>query len=294
LGCCFQKLIKNPLEEYFKLYIGRKSYFRYDFSYDFSYDFRYTWFLTCLYHDTASVIEKEEWKVGSPADLNFYLGKHDIQYNVFNHIWDNPFYKPFTYSEDVIKNYFRYRVEYGHSIDHGIIGGYLLYDRLVKNYNNAFKEALKSKKATTYESFEYQNLSWRIEHLSHFAIIADAIIAHNIWRSSGSKETKKLYRDYGLDSLIGNKEKLKKENNPLVFFLGLFDTIEPIKFFGQPDILKEISISNDDKIIIINFLSEIERKDAWVNKIKTLSEWLNVNVDVDVKESESKIEIGIL
>ncbi|MDF2822428.1 MAG: hypothetical protein K0R15_2876 [Clostridiales bacterium] len=96
------------------------------------FDFRYTWFLTSLYHDTATVLEQIDWNRGCPSDLDFYLGKYDILYNLYVHKWSIPTIKPYTYSEILVRNYFKYRTEYCHKIDHRIIAGSILYDRLVK------------------------------------------------------------------------------------------------------------------------------------------------------------------
>ncbi|MDQ4678654.1 hypothetical protein, partial [Stenotrophomonas maltophilia group sp. RNC7] len=108
---------------------------------------------------------------------------------------------------------------YFHSIDHGILAGFILFDRLIKNYNSAFEEEKDKNTHTKYENFEHKNLSWKREHQDHFAIIADSIIAHNIWFCNQLKEEKQRYKLYGLDPLIPQYlKKFKLKQKPLIFF----------------------------------------------------------------------------
>lgn len=290
LGCCFQEIVDNRLKEYLNLYIPNAEQW---------YDFRYTWYLTCLYHDTASSVEKENWSPGCPSDLDFYLGNENVEYNVFEHGWGDFQEKPYTYGEKLVKNYFKYRVEYCHSIDHGIIAGFVLYDRLIKNYNNAWKNysSKNGGTASSKENFDYNNLKWRKEHLSHFAIVADAIIAHNIWLSGTDDDKIELYKQFGLDPLIShpdNSGKLTLESNPLVFFLDLLDTIEPVKFFAEwssEEVLDTIDITKHDNQLVIHVPQSLSGYDAWCTKVKSVKDWL----DVDVLTNENDMnEVEIL
>lgn len=279
LGCLFSDLVDSKLKSYIEKFIQTDDW----------YDFRYTWFLTCLYHDTATVIEKEDWELGCRSDLDFYLSKYNIKYSVFEHNWEHHCLKPYTYPESLVKNYFKYRVEHGHSIDHGIIAGYLLYDRLVNNYNMALKEYSSIFPDANYEVFNHENLCWRNEHIAHFAIIADAIIAHNIWLSDNDSR----YKQFGLDRLIAPKNKLTLTDNPLIFFLGLFDTIEPVKRFGKLDCLKHIDIDIIDNYNEITITAEIIDTDTaikWIRNVDKMKDWLYVEIEV---RSPSQIAIRI-
>jgi len=175
LGCHLSDILFDKLKNHIALYIKDMDW----------YDFKYTWFLTCLYHDASAVIEKSEYSHNSPKDLNFYLGRNNVMYNVYKHIWEKNHNKPYTYPEALVKNYFIYRTKFRHELDHGIIAGYLLYDKLQKNYNSSWENV----KNEQYEDFYYNQLRWRIEHLSHFAYVANAIIAHNIWHSENTYES---------------------------------------------------------------------------------------------------------
>ena len=282
LGCLFSDLLQNNLVAHIRKFLQTNEW----------YDFRYTWFITCLYHDTAAVIEKEDWTRGCPSNLEFYLGKYNVEYNVYEHNWCNPYAKPYTYAESLVRNYFKYRVEYCHSIDHGIIAGYLLYDRLVKNYNNAWKECSKSNLVAEYcySDFLYRGLHWRLEHIAHFAIIADAIIAHNIWLNNNAK----LYKQFGLDQLIITpSNKLTIVDNPLIFFLDLLDTIEPVKHFGYPNCLKGINIDSNNICLDINAKTNmIDTKKAieWIEKIERMQDWLSIEVE-DYSPFNTKVSI---
>lgn len=272
LGCLFSEIIDKQLKQHLLYHIPSIIEW---------YDFRYTWFLTCLYHDTATVIEENEYREGCSTDINFYLGKYDVKYKIFEHAWKKSQRKPYTYSEKLIKNYFKYRVEYCHKIDHGIIAGYILYDRLVKNYKKTWMEFSKANSGEKYEHFYYQDLNWRIDHIDHLAIIADAIISHNIWYSENTDESREIYRQYGLDSLFYNPSARITQMNPLVFFLGLLDTVEPFKRFKTRDCLDHVVIQfNNDykKSIEFKTIDDFEAT-KWFESVNNMGIWLAVDIE---------------
>ena len=256
--------------------------------------FEYIWFLTCLYHDVACVIENNRnnkyFDIGNYLDLNFYLGKYNVIHNVYNHNWKN--IKYLNYSQYLIKNYFKYRLEHMNCIDHGIIGGYLLYDGLMKNYDSKFDETNKE----NYNKFHTGGLEWDIEHLELYAIAAHAIIEHNIWFAI-KEDDKNNYKKYGLDELICD-EQLNIEKSPLLFYLGLLDSIEPLKLIANKessasDILRLISIEVKNKHIHIKYDDNLKKGnyidfDKWIENIASTIKWLDVRV-----ETKNKNEILI-
>lgn len=252
------------------------------------YDFKYTWFLTCLYHDAASCVEKSSI---CSSDLGFYKGKFNLQYTPYNH-------KPLKnrvsltrFSEELIKNYFAYRVKCG-SVEHGIIAGYYLFDSLYKN----FIEVTKTHDFSL--SSVYNNgLSWRLEHLDHFAYISDAIICHNIWLSSNIK-TNQIYRENGLSPLIVNNKRTNRlsfKEYPLQFILCLLDTLEPTKRLNDmnaADVLNSISIDkciSDSKCQLkISWCDSLNTKAAfneWKKGLSSLAEWLCIQKDFENNNS---------
>lgn len=285
LGFYFKDIIEVLLKNYIKQNIddqlnNPESWF----------DFRYTWFLCCLYHDTASVIENEKHLCSRDnrfKELDYYLGKNNIKYNVYDHIPLKPESNLLTYPETLVKNYFFYRTEYYHSVDHGILGGFLIFDRLIKNYNSAWKREVKTRPEVKYDYFKSADLSWKREHQDHFVMIADSIIAHNIWFN----KDKDLYKSYGLDSLIiSPSNKIRIQERPLLFFLSLLDTIDPTKRFPEKDakmVLELFDIKyyqeRNELTIILKSDSNIDCVDYFY-KIKKAEDWLDINVDYTDKK----------
>lgn len=291
LGLTFQ----NSMSAFIKEEIGH-----FILSHDW-YDYKYTWFLTCLYHDIASNIERGKLPANPPEQqkhLTYYLGDNNIQYTIFDRelSWDT--YHP-RLSASLVKNYFYYRASCG-ECDHGILGGYYLFDRLYKNF-------LKN----TRHGISTDSLHRTREHIPHFAYICDAIICHNIWttrsfdvpESDRPKIEKSIetYKCFGLSPLIYKlrEDRLKFEEHPLQFLLCLLDTIEPVKRLndeecynlssGVKDVLSSINISispcND---AVHNFFLKISWEDAlssrsgfkqWNNSILNIKNWLYVAVE---------------
>jgi len=198
------------------------------------------------------------------------------------------------FSKKLVKNYCHYRISSGKQ-DHGIYGGILLYDKLVKNFNSKTK-GHDWKLQTDYV---YEGLCWRREHLDHFAYVADAIICHNIWTvCSNDTESVKNYKKYHLDELIIDpsstpEKRLSIEESPLQFMLCLLDTIEPVKRFSRLsayEVLENISIKvTGDKSIRIAW-NEIIKKESsfwdWMKNISGLKDWMLVDISQCQQEDD--------
>jgi hypothetical protein len=280
LGCKLYQLINFRLERFLKENLKDSDW----------YDFKYTWFLACLYHDTASAIEKTAYNNQS---LEFFLGTNNVKHNIFRHKPVLPYADLFTFPEELVKNYFHYRIDYWKSVDHGIVGGFLLFDHLRENYDSAWKKCSRqdddaniahNQMPNCYEKFLFEDRNWQIDHLDHFAIIADSVISHNIWFNDNVK----LYKHYGLEPLIiSNRNKIAIIDRPLLFFLSLLDTIEPVKCLGRKefgltpvDALKcvEIEFNAPDKVVI-NVLNKNINCQLWFGQIKEMQNWLRVKVN---------------
>lgn len=275
--------------------------------------FLYVWFLTSLWHDIASPIEQSEYQ---DKPMGFFLGKNDVYHGVYQHQFVPPtpnekFGWQLTYPENLVFNYFDYRVKHWLSIDHGILGGYLLYDRLRKNYDLAWEECSTSEtkeccpiKCGTpcgYTCFYHKQRLFRVKHWNLYAIVADSLIGHNIWvASKKNKDVRRLYDIYGLSPLVA-PTKIKIEDRPLLFFLALLDTIEPIKRLAENDkdvlhVLANVGISVTGRVITIWVGEDIEGTKCmeWFKDIKkSLGNWLNVTVKGEYENSKSKQEIKI-
>ena len=139
-----------------------------------------------------------------------------------------------------INQYFNYRLtgtgEWS-GVDHGIMGGMLFYDLIIKNYLWEYSRAKELNPETSVYSFFITNildrsLSVNLEQTAMFLYVADCIMSHNIWKASPGKEG--VYREYGLDFLIGEKfRRVSFRANPLLFLLCIVDTLDPYKNFHK-------------------------------------------------------------
>lgn len=137
------------------------------------------------------------------------------------------------YPSRIITRYMNYCINERHRVDHGIVGGLLFYDRMIKNYMMAYISSLNEEYATQKLSdFYYRNRHFCSEQLTIFSYISDCILSHNIFKQS--VETRNLYENYKLFELMEeNFQKTSYESNPLLYILGVSDTIEPIKVYKK-------------------------------------------------------------
>ena len=173
----------------------------------------------------------------------------------------------FSYGYDEIAAYYNYSQEYhkhaqskidSERSDHGIVGACIAFSKFCINVQTSIE------KYGTYTS----NTLTCIQKIS--CIVA---ASHNIFKSN-DKEQDKMYRKFGLNSLLSTSPtRVKKENN-LLSLLSLVDTIEctkrfsrkanPSEYLIQSTTLKYIDVDPRKEEIIINF----ERLDEYLTKIR--------------------------
>lgn len=309
--------LKDIVHDTLKQYIGKKNSTWKDW------DFEYTWFLTSLYHDCLAgyekVIQRHNGKnsIEKCSIVDFLKRINSrYEYSIYDKNLNNNILKKdkdsvpaleSTFPEEVINNYFEYRIKEMNSIDHGIIGGYIQFDKLINNFKELYDSASYNgeiEDGVFYSTHNDKTLVWRIQHLWHFAFVADAILAHNIWFVDlGDEKLVENYRKYGLSSLIVCKSedcidnRITLEKSPLLFFLAIIDTIEPTKYFNTLNpkfVLQKISIIyiQEEKTIEITADKKIFNIELWYRKkIKDLKTWINIK-DTELDNNKIKIVLN--
>ena len=137
------------------------------------------------------------------------------------------------YPSRIITRYLNYCINERHRVDHGIIGGFLFYDRMIKNYMLAYLDSNNEIGSTQdLSDFYYRNRHFCKEQLTIFSYISDCILSHNIFKQSPG--TRDLYEEYQLIDLFEeNFKTITFESNPLLYILAISDTLEPIKAYQQ-------------------------------------------------------------
>ena len=173
-------------------------------------------------------------------------------------------------------------------IDHGIFGGYQMFDSMIKNYVDAYECQKAIDAATRFDQFIYNDKSFCFDQLTLFAYIADCIMNHNIWRQNPGTEDGEICKSLGLYYTIGtNYEKVCLVKNPLLFILAFADSLEPYKLLCEGGIdsheynqneLWEIFNQVDLQIRGNTFMMKVseEKQTLLLNSLKMMSEWLAI------------------
>lgn len=137
------------------------------------------------------------------------------------------------YLSSTITRYMNYCINIREKVDHGIIGGLLFYDRMLKNYALSYiAHAHACVDEPDIKDFHYRDRHFCFEQLKAFAYIADCILSHNIWKQGPNMRT--VYEHYALTQLLEeNFRPISFENNPLLYILVVADTLEPLKAYTQ-------------------------------------------------------------
>ncbi len=256
---------------------------------NFEPDFRYLWFLICLFHDVGYEYEsnKDKYSIDKYTLTHFKRSKKIICDNWLINSW-HPQAIPIEFDLNTIQQYYEFCRKEKNFVNHGFIGGLLLFNKLLKNFQDIKLKANKNERKIWFDkclenSFEFGNLCWSEADKEFYQQASEVILAHNIWFCA-EKEDRKLYEDYKLDNLIiiGHPEKrISLEKSPLLFLLALADTIEPLKAF--PDIkseclLEKIKIIKIEKGFQIEILDDCLDNDKWFKNICEMQEWLKISV----------------
>lgn len=247
-------------------------------------------FITSKNNTKKNQLSPEDYdRINNDFDIKIEYIKNSGGYEKEQILKKSNFYK------STIEKYYVYRKNEMGVFDHGILGGYMLFDNLVKNYVN--KMASEPNKT----EFIVDDRRCSIEQISLFAYMADCIASHNIFFPNQSYEG--IYSEYGLNELIKYHKPVKFDSNPLLFLLYLVDSIDPIKYFEQKTILKydeilksidiDFPICNTIKLSISNLFGiRNEIIEEYIMRIKRLSDWLGIGTNADY--AKKSIEITIL
>lgn len=258
--------------------------------------FEYPWLLACLYHDVFSDYENNH-KGKYPKTLPEFTREQKINHTVYKFAIPNEIalksFKP-LYNVTSVEKYYSHMIESSDKkkihVDHGIISGYFAFDRLTENFIKNWKQKHQLDEFTTEK--DNHTLVWNKNQIWIFALVADAIIAHNIWHTDEMKSV-----SMELWPNPNNKEevKLSISKTPLAYFLSLIDTIEPYKFFEKKSTPQEvftglsIEMHLNQIVITKDNSCEFDFKTWYDTKMKNMSYWLQ---DTRSKlETESKIVV---
>lgn len=239
--------------------------------------FPFLWFLIALFHDNAYAYEIGQTEM---TKLDHVRTMEDLKkhFNINYFLLDTKFR---SNAQELLKSrnsYFLYRRNSGDKVvDHGLLGGILLYDRL-------YKIRERKKQLNDETSF------WSRSLIYQYKMAANAISLHNIWLPD--KKNEKDYIAYGLQNLIG-LNRVKFRDFPLFYLLAAVDTIEPLKAFessGFDDayILDNLEIEFTPRSVTISNKngSELEFAEL-IHKLRYFDNWL----DLDYKKSETSLTI---
>lgn len=233
--------------------------------------FPFLWFLTCLFHDIGYHYEENSQKYfKSMLNIDSIKNKFNVEYDLLTQNIEN-------IPKDIfqcINNYFLFKREIYKMLDHGIIAGINFFDKLEKNRLCRHKKLEEGRNDTEL---------WGSYLDSQYALASAIIAIHNIWLPK--KEDEEIYRSYNLDNLINRKIYLQEA--PLLFLLGLVDTIDPVKLFCKKeenvkDVLNGILIDfvNDKIKLGISCDSNLCFAELY-RKCKELEDWLDVKVECE-------------
>ena len=245
--------------------------------------FQYYWFLACLYHDIGYIYENDSsckyLRMISVDGFEAIKKVCDIKY------LNNSVFK--TYSAEIVDIYLKCRARCVDGkcgvIDHGIVGGLLLYDALRKQFEKSWKYKKYGTRENFYITKNEKKLHLSNSHYEDYAKAADAIIAHNIWKNT----LKKYLQEFPHINSNSIPEKIYCENE-LCYILSIADTIEPLK--RNPDYLDQVEFDFSKKDSFKIKTSKEIYNDVY-KEIKSLSDWVDVDVTVSCGD-QSEITIN--
>lgn len=187
--------------------------------------FIYVWMTLCLYHDFGYFIGSSYIQTDSIENLHLDYIIFDYDYcksRYSNNLYVEYYKDKFSKQKRNQKN----MAEQEEVGDHGILGGYVLFDRL---YSSEVKPiSLKKNLMRNIYDLEspHDGLEYHLERIPLYQDICYRIMEHNIWKNKDNfAEDHPFYE-------IGSKTfKYIDVFEPLLYLLSLVDTIEMTKKF---------------------------------------------------------------
>ncbi|RXM44175.1 hypothetical protein [Flavobacterium sp. YO64] len=232
--------------------------------------FPFIWFLTALFHDNAYQMEKKD-QLTDIHTLPQLLDHFSIEHNLFEAKFSRC-----SRLASVREKYFYFRKDRFKVVDHGLLGGILLYDRLIK---------IRRRKRIAGED----SLFWGKKLENQYKLAASAISLHNIW-----VQDEKTIEQYDLTEFI-DFEKIKLKDFPLFYLLAIVDTLEPIKIFensgiSEIDILKSINLSFKPKSIEFSKSASCAIDfEEFIGRLKYFDNWIDIGIKIATRRDKFKI-----
>ena len=252
----------------------------------------FVWFLMCLFHDKGYAFERStnDTNVGAnlPDTLDGFL-------RGFNDNYFEDFFQDDN-EKDLYENYYKYRKQKCHVVDHGIVGGLLLYYVLVHNFYT-LKDNINSFIINS-DIFFYNGRIFKKNYFNDYKKAAKGIMRHNMWYASNEEDIQ-IYQDCNLKGLISSGDnKISFEEDKLLFLLCLSDTIEPLKKtlnVNFSDTLSKISMEVSEGVLILQIKKDFRKIDEYIQSIKDLEVWMNVKYKIEKndKKDDNKITVSI-
>lgn len=249
------------------LYNSKKS----DLSRD---EFLYLWYMACLYHDIGYAIENsEDYEYKTLEDFIKQIDlkeKEDIFKKCDNQKLCN---------KKLCSGYYNYIMETRNHIDHGIVGGILLYKKLIESYYKAkAKVKAKADNSNPNDSFHTEDgLYFSPNLFPYYAIAAEAIIRHNMWYLN--ENNKADYEKYEIEELCADN-KVKASDDIILLLLCLGDIIEPLKKFSYDcNVLNEIDIEINNNVLEIKAAADSTKYVEYLKEIESLEGFVDLSIE---------------
>lgn len=214
--------------------------------------FPFIWFLTALMHDLY--FDKE----------NVYT-ENNLEKNRIKDLEIDKKHVP-TYLSSSLVNYYNYRKSDGKQ-DHGVVAGAMLY-----------KNLCDYRKSKEWENKEF----WQPNLVDHYFHASQVIAVHNIWMPKCKDVS--VYCKAGLNELVENRlEKVNYINHPLLFLLGLVDTIDPVKLFdcAKPEyVLNNVDITCTNTSVDLTIDNTSSLNLDRLDRLKENLKWLDCETEV--------------
>lgn len=225
------------------------------------------WLMTSLNHDRGYTSEYiTQGDLDYKTKFKYYLLSGKCEGVEALEGYDDKYPESLAYTYQEIKQYDKYARTYhkkdsdGRRLDHGILGGIILFHTLIQKY-------LKSK------SSQQNNIEPLVIKTS-----ALTIAQHNIFKSCDPK-CDKAYLQHHLERLVSDSDFVIESSHTLLLLLSLVDTIECVKKYSKQEngdkylqsitVLKNImvDVSADELVVDYSKLAERELKITKKNEI---------------------------
>ncbi len=177
--------------------------------------------------------------------------------------------------------YFQHNINQRNRLEHGIVGGDVLYSKLILNYFYNYKISWKNgERKDCFEGFYSGGVHFYCEQFKIYSYIANCLSAHTRCEEGEIADSMRSVKH----------QKISLQKDPLLFLLCITDVVEPTQYFKNMDageLTSSIDITYNSaskriEIFVLETLCQSQEGKKYIRRLEQIRNWCEIKVKIEI------------